>query len=558
MLGGSSSYALKSRIFITQKSARRNLLRRGNPDGRIELNPGGIVERNPARAGLELAPARLGAFAGGYLRDLEGALPGKGTGAAVVRAGTTADVQIGDAHLHLKGTVGNGSGRCPASILVVVLLAIGGTLLLNGGSLVCGFLVALENGIGSRPDGLSRLEGFENRGIHRQFLAQEAELPGKVTHRYTALLHIGQQRRLAGVVRPLRQSVAVAIVDEVAVCPGVHRGGKLIIGHAERLVAVVLEVPRVQRRLGVQVAHQPSHAIGVSDKAHEGVPDGLLRVGDGSGWRDHGRRRGLSRRVIGGTAITEDAAVTERVAAPRHPIAGVALDGIYLRCRYLLHDAGVRGVVEGRAEEDLVAGLGSTGMEPPLVLVVAQGIGAPRPGALFRLAEQAQGVLIAVSRQEAPIHEHIAPGVAILFPVVPPRVLLVEVAGVLGVVCGPGVGGLVVELAVALFLLVSDLTHGDGKDPGDITGGQRRQGGIRLFERGFALLVINASGLQSLGGLEGSQPGEGVLAEVAVSPIGAAGESAGDQHGLHGSDGTPGAALFQNGTHGHSSFSARS
>jgi len=165
-----------------------------------------------------------------------------------------------------------------------------------------------------------------------------------------------------------------------------------------------------------------------------------------------------------------------------------------------------------------------------------------------------------VGREEAPVYEHIAPGEAVLLPVVPVGVLLVEVAGVLGVVRGPGVGGLVVELAVTGLLLVADLRHGDGEHLGDITGRHdgRRTRSIRLFQRGGGVAVVDTAGFQSVGGLESRQPREGVLAEVAVSPVGAAGESAGDQHGLHGGDGAPGVVLLQNGTHGHSSFSARS
>lgn len=79
-------------------------------------------------------------------------------------------------------------------------------------------------------------------------------------------------------VGPLRQPVPVAVAYEVAVSSGVHRGGELIVRHAQSLVPVVLKVPGIQCGLGVEVAHQTGNTVGIPDVVHQRVPDGFLTV----------------------------------------------------------------------------------------------------------------------------------------------------------------------------------------------------------------------------------------------------------------------------------------
>ena len=86
------------------------------------------------------------------------------------------------------------------------------------------------------------------------------------------------------------------------------------------------------------------------------------------------------------------------------------------------------------AKEDLITRFRVTGKKLPFVFEISEGIGATSSGAFLRLAQEAQRLLIAKGRQEAPVHEHVAPGIAVLLPVVPVGILLIEVAGILGVV----------------------------------------------------------------------------------------------------------------------------
>ena len=58
-----------------------------------------------------------------------------------------------------------------------------------------------------------------------------------------------------------------------------------------------------------------------------------------------------------------------------------------------------------------------------------------------------------MNRIDGKYREHIAPRIAVLLAVVPLRVFLVEISGVLGIVPGPGVGGLIIQRFVGGFLL---------------------------------------------------------------------------------------------------------
>ena len=135
---------------------------------------------------------------------------------------------------------------------------------------------------------------------------------------------------------------------------------------------------------------------------------------------------------------------------------------------------GVRG-----AEKDLVAGFGILGVITALLLVVHEGVGAAGACGSLGLAEQAQRVRISEGGQHTPVDEHIAPCEAVFLAVVPLRVLLVEVSGVLGIVGAARVGGRVVELAVALFLVVADLCRSDGEN-----------GRCVAFAHGFTSLAV--------------------------------------------------------------------
>ena len=69
-----------------------------------------MVEADPASAGLQAAPAGIGAGTGSYLKDREYTTARKESGLAVVAAGTRADIQITDADLHEEGH--GGCFRC--------------------------------------------------------------------------------------------------------------------------------------------------------------------------------------------------------------------------------------------------------------------------------------------------------------------------------------------------------------------------------------------------------------------------------------------------------------
>ena len=174
--------------------------------------------------------------------------------------------------------------------------------------------------------------------------------------------------------------------------------------------------------------------------------------------------------VIGRSAITEDTTIGQRVIPPRYLIAGVALNCVDLLLIHGFNNAGVRGVVQRRTEENLISRLRIAGMELSLILEVAQRVGASRACRALRLAEQRQRLLIAECRQETPVNEHVAPCKAVLLPVVPAGILLVEVSGVLGVVGVSGIGTLVIQRAVGGLLLVSDLLDGYSDDLGSSAG----------------------------------------------------------------------------------------
>ena len=71
----------------------------------------GVIQRNPASAGLELAPAGTGALPGLHSSDGEDPSSGETTGGCVVCPRPGADVQVRNRHPNLEGGITGNTGR---------------------------------------------------------------------------------------------------------------------------------------------------------------------------------------------------------------------------------------------------------------------------------------------------------------------------------------------------------------------------------------------------------------------------------------------------------------
>ena len=210
------------------------------------------------------------------------------------------------------------------------------------------------------------------------------------------------------------------------------------------------------RRLAADVVGLPLELDDVADLV---VGAACLTTG---AWFRRRDGRGRSSAVVLRTAIADDFRAVQRIAATCTLVAGIALDCVDLRSIHFLHKAGVGAVVNRRTEENLIAHLRVGREELPLLLVILRRPSAARAAGTLRLAKQPQGVLITERGHKAPVHEHIAPFVAVLLSVVPLRVLFVEVSGVLCPVRATGVGGLTVELTVGRLFDVAEFADCDG------------------------------------------------------------------------------------------------
>ena len=159
-------------------------------------------------------------------------------------------------------------------------------------------------------------------------------------------------------------------------------------------------------------------------------------------------------------------------------------------------------VVNRRSEENLIAHLRVGREELPFLLVILRRPSAASAAGTLRLAKQPQGVLITERGHKAPVHEHIAPFVAVLLAVVPLRVLFVEVSGVLCPVRTTGVGSLVVELTVGRLFDVAEFADCDGDHSGSVAFAHSRHsflgrgvGGVLIVE---LLAETGAAGLRRL------------------------------------------------------------
>ena len=76
----------------------------------------GVVQRNPARAGLELAPAVTGALPGLHGGDGEDPGTGKSTGGCVVCPRPGADVQVRHGYPHLEGSIAGDAGSASPDV----------------------------------------------------------------------------------------------------------------------------------------------------------------------------------------------------------------------------------------------------------------------------------------------------------------------------------------------------------------------------------------------------------------------------------------------------------
>ena len=96
------------------------------PTGPKSANHFTVVERNPSRAGLQLAPAFIGSGSLADLHDGEDTDAGENTSPAVIRTRSCADVQVIDLDLHeerhscLFGGCRRGIDRLPVRIIYTV------------------------------------------------------------------------------------------------------------------------------------------------------------------------------------------------------------------------------------------------------------------------------------------------------------------------------------------------------------------------------------------------------------------------------------------------------
>ena len=154
-------------------------------------------------------------------------------------------------------------------------------------------------------------------------------------------------------------------------------------------------------------------------------------------------------------SVTSDAAAVSAVAQLLHPVGAVALDHDNAVCRDLNHNA---GVANGAAaiEENLIPNLGIVVISP-LLLKILRGVdagGTEIPAlALDALTIFTEGL------PETPVHEALAPGIAVLVAVVVPG--SGKVSGILGPVAAACIGQRVIESGVRGFLPVTHFSKGD-------------------------------------------------------------------------------------------------
>lgn len=142
----------------------------------------GVVQRNPASAGLELAPAGAGALTGLHSSDGEDSGSGKPTGGCIVGAGAAADVQVrhGDPHLesvvavHDSSTIPRSVDRLPVRIEHGVA-----RILVGAGFGICEDSIRAFLGLGIRPRLADTVELLLLRGRTTESCC---DLRGKVAH----------------------------------------------------------------------------------------------------------------------------------------------------------------------------------------------------------------------------------------------------------------------------------------------------------------------------------------------------------------------------------------
>ena len=99
-----------SGIFVskTEKGAYR--IFPIGPEWFMRLYALGVIQRNPARARLELAPAGTGALPGLHSSDGEDPSSGETTGGCIVCPRPGADVQVRHGYPHLEGSIAGDAG----------------------------------------------------------------------------------------------------------------------------------------------------------------------------------------------------------------------------------------------------------------------------------------------------------------------------------------------------------------------------------------------------------------------------------------------------------------
>ena len=154
--------------------------------------------------------------------------------------------------------------------------------------------------------------------------------------------------------------------------------------------------------------------------------------------------------------VAGDAGAVPLIPQFLHPVAAVALDHFHRGVGHVHHDARVADLpVHG--EEDLIPGLRFP-VIAPLHRVVLRRVhtrGAKVPG----LSLDSLSRLGAEGLEEAPVDEHVAPGVPVFVPVVIARGC--KVAGIFCPVAAAGVGEGLIKPGVRRLLPIADLPQGD-------------------------------------------------------------------------------------------------
>jgi len=197
-------------------------------------------------------------------------------------------------HSGSAGRAGGCRGAYPC-IFIIIGLSVTGAFRLHRSPRIGGYFVLGQYDIGCLEDGGDILQRVQHSPIALgHLLVEKRQLHGEVAHRGFLCHGILQQGFFSRGISPLRQAVSGGIRREGGIGAVVHSVRVLLIRHSQLGVVGVLEVIGDERRLRIEVAHQPYHTIGVANFAVEVIPYGFLVRRCSL----HRQRSRISRRII--------------------------------------------------------------------------------------------------------------------------------------------------------------------------------------------------------------------------------------------------------------------